>query len=184
MTVAIASHNPAKIKAVQKAFSIAFPEHSLQFESLEVASGVPDQPWGDEQTLKGAQNRVQNAQEICTWADCWVGIEGGIEKRGQKIFAFAWVVCQSKSHRGEARSAAFELPEAIQLLLEEGQELGTANDKVFGVSNSKKNKGAIGLLTSSLIERNELYMPAVIMSLIPHLNPQYYPSLSSTKEAS
>jgi non-canonical (house-cleaning) NTP pyrophosphatase len=50
-------------------------------------------------------------------------------------------------------------------------ELGEADDLVFGQINSKQQNGAIGILTNDLIDRESLYRPAVIMALIPFLNP-------------
>ena len=42
--VIVSSLNPAKIKAVEEAFSQAFPTVNFVFEGVSVDSGVPDQP--------------------------------------------------------------------------------------------------------------------------------------------
>ena len=42
------------------------------------ASGVPDQPWGDEETLRGALNRVQSAAERGEPGAIVVALEGGV----------------------------------------------------------------------------------------------------------
>jgi non-canonical (house-cleaning) NTP pyrophosphatase len=46
-------------------------------------------------------------------------------------------------------------------------ELGTADDVVFGRSNSKQANGSIGLLTDDALTRTNYYVDAVVMALIP-----------------
>jgi len=55
-----------------------------------------------------------------------------------------------------------------------GMELGTANDLVFSQTNSKQKNGAVGLLTHNKVDRTELYRQAVILALIPFVNPDLY----------
>ena len=52
-----------KIACVQQAFEKCFPEEHFSFEGINVASGVSDQPMGDEETLLGAQNRAANCSD-------------------------------------------------------------------------------------------------------------------------
>ncbi|GIL74823.1 hypothetical protein Vretimale_2412 [Volvox reticuliferus] len=56
--VLVASKNPVKVNAVQRALQRCFPSLELAITGREAASGVPDQPYGDEETLAGARNRV------------------------------------------------------------------------------------------------------------------------------
>jgi len=53
-------------------------------------------------------------------------------------------------------------------------ELGLANDIVFSKLNSKQKCRAVGLLTHNKITRTELYKDAVILALIPFINPGLY----------
>lgn len=80
------------------------------------------------------------------------------------------VVC-SAHDTGKARSATFFLPPAVSVHLSEGKELGTADDLVFGRSNSKQENGAVGLLTGDVIDRESLYEQAVILACVPFKNP-------------
>jgi len=66
------------------------------------------------------------------------------------------------------------LPAKVSHLIAGGMELGTANDIVFNVDNSKQKTGAVGLLTHSRIDRVELYKHAVTLALIPFVNPDLY----------
>ncbi|EFJ46655.1 hypothetical protein VOLCADRAFT_105402 [Volvox carteri f. nagariensis] len=56
--VLVASKNPVKVNAVQRALQRCFPSLELTVWGRETPSNVPDQPRGDEETLKGARNRV------------------------------------------------------------------------------------------------------------------------------
>ena len=165
-TIIVASKNPAKINAVNSAFSEAFTE-SFTIEGVSVKSGVPDQPLSHSETLAGARNRVNNAKAIHPNADFWVGLEAGIEGE----HAFAWMVICNGQQQGEACSASFLLPAAVLTGIKEGKELGVVMDEQFGTSNIKQKGGAIGLLTNNLLTRSSVYHQALILALIPFLNP-------------
>lgn len=170
--IAIASHNPVKIDAVLDGFSRAGIS-PVKIEAFNAPSGVADQPMSDAETLKGAVNRVTalRAEE----ADFRIGIEGGIQQRGEQYEAFAWVVIEWDGGTGKAKTAAFELPPEVCKLIREGYELGEANDRVFGQVNSKQKGGAVGLLTNNGVTRTQLYSLAVQLALIPYLNKTLYP---------
>lgn len=172
--VIIGSRNPVKVQCVGQAFEKAFPDEEWAYEGVAVASGVSDQPMTDAETLTGATNRAVNAQQQQPDADFWVGVEGGIAKTGQTTEAFAWVVVLSKERAGQARTASFALPPAIVELIEQGVELGHADDLVFKRENSKQKNGAVGILTHDLIDRVSYYEPAVVLALIPFMNPELY----------
>lgn len=84
------------------------------------------------------------------------------------MLAFAWGVVRARSgEQGLARTASFFLPDAVAALVRAGKELGEADDIVFGQTNSKQKMGAVGLLTSGLIDRTTLYRDALVLALIP-----------------
>lgn len=172
--IIVASKNPVKINAVRMAFEKVFPEEQFLLDGVAIASGVSDQPISDAETLQGAMNRATNAKTSFTDANYWVGIEGGIEKQASEMMAFAWVVIHSKDKTGKARTGAFFLPPRVVELIDQGKELGEADDIVFGHTNSKQQGGAVGLLTGNIIDRTSLYVDAAIMSLIPFKNEELY----------
>jgi inosine/xanthosine triphosphatase len=172
MKVVVASKNPVKKEAVLKGFNAYFKD--VYVESVSVDSGVSEQPGTDGETFIGARNRVMEARKEINDANYWVAIEGGIQAGEKDLFAFAWVVIYSAGKYGEARSASFVLPEKVAHLVAGGIELGAANDLVFSKVNSKQKDGAVGLLTHNKIDRTELYRHAVIMALIPFINPGLY----------
>ncbi|OGO34449.1 MAG: inositol monophosphatase [Chloroflexi bacterium RBG_16_57_11] len=180
-TIVVASTNPVKVRAVQNGFARMFPGQNFEISTLSVPSGVSDQPASDAETLQGALNRARNAANIHPQADYWVGVEGGNDQDEEvftgEMFTFAWIVVLSRDRLGKGRTGAFYLPSAVSDLVRQGIELGEADDIVFGRNNSKQDNGAIGLLTGDVIDRAQLYEPAVIFALIPFKNPDLYPEL-------
>ena len=172
--IIVASQNPVKTEAAQNGFAQMFPEIKFSVEGVSVPSGVTDQPLSDKETLLGATNRAEAAQIAEPEADFWVGMEGGIAKGEGGMEAFAWMVILSKNQKGMARTAGFFLPPSVTQLIDQGLELGEADDRVFGASNSKQKNGAVGLLTDNVMVRATLYTPAIILALIPFKNQELY----------
>jgi inosine/xanthosine triphosphatase len=171
-TIVVASTNPVKIQSALLGFQRMFPNEVFQAEGVAAPSGVPDQPVGDAETLQGALTRATNVHDLAPHGDYWVGIEGGVTDDEGGMVAFAWVVVLSRERMGKSRTGAFYLPEEIARLVRDGMELGHADDVVFGRSNSKQRDGSVGLLTGGVIDRTLYYEHAVVLALIPFLNPQ------------
>ena len=174
MKIIIASRNPIKINATKLVFEQMFPNKIFQFEGVNISSDISDQPISNNETLKGAINRSNNAKIECMDADYWIGIEGGVEKKGNEMQVFAWIYIQSKEMVGKARTATFDLPKKIIELIDSGMELGDADDVIFNRRNSKQKNGAVGILTKDLIDREKYYTHAIIMALIPFNNMDLY----------
>ncbi len=159
-----------KIEAVKIAFKKVFTNVDFIFESINTPSGVSDQPMSSIETLKGAKNRANYSFSNKQDNYFWIGIEGGIEKSIDGYEAFAWVYIKSNHKIGKARTAGFFLPKKIENLIDKGIELGDADDIVFGLKNSKKKNGAVGILTKNVTNRTKYYSEAVILALIPFVN--------------
>jgi inosine/xanthosine triphosphatase len=172
--VIVASKNPVKINAVKIGFEKMFPDESFVFEGVSVPSGVKDQPVGNHEILTGAHNRAKNAKATHSNADYWVGVEGGVDKIDNEMHCFAWIVVMSEALTGKARSGTFFLPDKVAELVDQGKELGDADDIVFGRSNSKQDNGAVGILTNNVHDRTKLYAETVVLSLIPFKNSGLY----------
>ncbi len=173
--IIVASKNPVKIEAALQGFQEMFPKKEFQATGVSVPSGVSDQPLGDEETYQGALNRVRGARDVQPEADYWVGIEGGNLTTRHGVETMAWVIVLSKDRMGKARTAGFYLPPKVVELLDQGYELGHADDIVFGVDNSKQSTGSAGLLTDNVMNRLRFYVPAVILALIPFKQTALYP---------
>ena len=179
LKVVVASTNPVKKQAIESAFVSAFPGRTIVMKTTTATSGVRDQPQSDEETLCGARNRVFNtAKTMLKEADFIATVEGGIEEQPKgsgRFVGMAWVVVASCERFAEGfsavRSSSFPLPtELSDASRKDGGELGPACDALFGVKNTKHDAGAIGLLTSNIIPRAELYRPTILMALIPFIN--------------
>jgi len=172
MKIVVASMNPVKINATKLGFQSFFKK--VEVSGITTDSGVSDQPMSDEETLKGARNRAQNAKNASPEADYWVGIEGGVQGDQNGLTAFAWIVVCDRKISGESRTTTFRLPPQVVELIDRGYELGEANDIIFEKHNSKQQSGAVGLLTQNTITRTQLYAQAVQLALIPAINNKMY----------
>ncbi|MEM1312612.1 MAG: inosine/xanthosine triphosphatase [Patescibacteria group bacterium] len=171
--VVITSKNPVKIESIKLAFSKMFPELVFSFESVSVDSGVGSQPITDRETKLGAINRVDKAKTL-TKADYYVGIEGGIQAINDEMESFAWIYIDGSNKVGKAKTATFYLPAKVIELVNQGYELGEADDIVFNKTDSKQANGAIGLLTGDVITRTSYYTEALCMALVPFKNKNLY----------
>ena len=163
--VVVASTNPAKIKVAEKSFAVVFPDEEFEFIAVKSESGVPDQPFDDE-TKKGAENRLTYVREKHPDADYWISQEGGLFREEQRLFNRAWIaVCDKEGFVGQSSTPSFYIPAGIKKHIDNGMELAHAHDKFFGTVNSGQTIGAVGHLTDGLIDRAEYYLPSAIIAL-------------------
>ncbi|WP_404685183.1 inosine/xanthosine triphosphatase [Raoultella terrigena] len=167
--VVSATTNPAKIQAILQAFNEIFGEGSCHIESVSVESGVPEQPFGNDETRAGARNRVVNARAARPDADFWVAIEAGIDDGS----TFSWVVIENSLQRGEARSAMLPLPAAILEQVRAGEALGPVMSQHTGIDEIGRKEGAIGIFTAGKLTRSSVYHQAVVLALSPFHNAIY-----------
>jgi inosine/xanthosine triphosphatase len=180
LRVAVGSKNPVKLAAVRQAFFRAFPDRPLVCVGHDVPSGVSDQPWGHDETRKGALQRARGALLAETGADYAVGIEGGVEDTGvfNGLRSVAYVaIRRSRDLRlSVEHTASFKLPPRVARLLrgeEPGHdklELGAACDLVFNETNSKQQGGTVGAVTRGLLDRTAYYEHAIVCALAPFLH--------------
>ena len=74
--IALGSSNKIKLDAVKEGFSAAGLEVDVVGESVE--SNVSEQPYGEDETRRGAENRALNTQPYFPDADFVIGIESGL----------------------------------------------------------------------------------------------------------
>jgi len=81
---------------------------------------------------------------------------------------------------GFGKTSTFLLPSKLsKLIVEQNMELGDADDKLFGRTNSKQNLGSVGLLTDGIISRTDYYQPAITLALVPWIRPDIYVASSN-----
>ena len=174
LLVLVGSKNPVKVACTEDAFTRAF-NRPILVEGINVSSGVPDQPIGERETLLGAKNRAYQSRDVFPEANYWVGIEGGIDEDEKGMFAFAWIFILGQNGKTtQAKTGTFYLPKKVSELVSLGMELGKADDLIFEQENSKQQGGSVGLLTQGVVNRDEYYRQAIILALIPFLNPDLF----------
>ena len=179
LRVAVGSKNPVKLAAVRQAFFRAFPDRPLVCVGHDVPSGVSDQPWGRDETLKGAIQRAHGALLAETGADYAVGIEGGVVEAPGGLRSVAYVAIRRRGRDvrlSVEQTASFALPPRVERLVR-GQEpghgkleLGAACDLVFNETNSKQRGGTVGAVTRGLLDRTAYYEHAIVCALAPFLH--------------
>jgi inosine/xanthosine triphosphatase len=171
--VAIGSVNPVKIAAARAV--IAPLARLAVFEGVPVQSSVEDQPFGDEETIRGARTRAEAARASLD-ADLGVGIEGGCVETPDGMRTCAWAVIVDRTgKRGTGGSLAMPLPQRVARMIRGGKELGHAMDELVGENNTKHGAGAVGILTAGRVSRQRAYEILVTYSLAPFLTPEYWP---------
>lgn len=80
LRVIVGSENPTKMRSVEDGLrqvrEAAGSSEQFQVSGFKAASGVPDQPFGEEETHRGAYNRAKHTMEAKeTEGDLFVGLE-------------------------------------------------------------------------------------------------------------
>jgi len=175
MRVAVGSTNPTKIKAVENVFSKVYGD--VEVFGVEVESGVSDQPVGIEEIARGAVNRARRALRKCN-AEFGVGIEVGIHEVPWTLTGYMDVqfcaVVDTKGVVTLGHGPGFEYPPYVIKRIMEGVEAGVGMEELTGKKDVKRTTGAIGILTRGLLDRTHLNEIAVLMALIPRLNPELF----------
>jgi inosine/xanthosine triphosphatase len=171
-SVAVGSGNPVKLAAVGKVLGSVFPGATVA--ACPVPSGVPDQPFGDDETIRGARERARAARAQLD-TDLGVGLEGGVVDGPASMRTCAWcVVVHRDGREGVGGSLAMPLPDTVAQMIRAGTELGHAMDALVAERGTKHGKGAVGILTDGRIDRQGAYEVLVTYALAPFMTPGYY----------
>lgn len=172
MKIVVGSTNPSKIEAVSNVASMIF--HDFEIIPVNVDSGVSHTPIGEDEIIHGAINRVLNASKIAS-GDLYVGMEGGIVKKFNVWFVSSWCAVLDSDGRWSFGCGGYmPLPDRVVNMVLSGVELGEAIDSISGLSNTKLNIGAIGVLTKNLLTRRVSWETALIYALTYKISPEFY----------
>jgi non-canonical (house-cleaning) NTP pyrophosphatase len=90
---------------------------------------------------------------------------------GAAMRTCAWAAVASNGGRtGIGGSLAMPLPDRVATLIRNGLELGSAMDALIGEHDTKRGKGAVGILTAGLVDRQRAYEVLVSYALAPFLS--------------
>lgn len=171
MKVLIATQNKGKIEGAKRAFEKFFGD--VEIVGISAPSDVPEQPVNDE-TWKGAKNRVKNLKQIAKEnnmvADYFVSIESGMmNSLGSWMIVNIAVVEDKNGEEAISSSSGFPVPDR---LVEEikTKGLGFVMDKIFSEEDLRSRGGGIQLLTHGAVSRIDLTEVAFEMALTKFIN--------------
>ncbi|HET7457794.1 MAG TPA: inosine/xanthosine triphosphatase [Gemmatimonadaceae bacterium] len=173
--VAVGSTNPVKVAAARAVLAPLVAPGAV-VEGVAVASGVPDQPWGDDETIRGARARAAAAL-AASGADLAVAFEGGVveEGPGGAVRTCAWAAVADRAGRSAVGgSLSMPLPPAVATMLRSGLELGHAIDALTDARDTKHGLGAVGVLTAGLVDRQRAYEVILTYALARWLGAEFW----------
>jgi inosine/xanthosine triphosphatase len=169
---AVGSTNPAKVEAVRRTLGRLDPE--CEVVAIDVPSGIAPTPLGDEAIRAGALARAQAALDRSD-AEIGFGLEGGAILDGDRAWLTAHVVALTRDAQvGEAAWGRMLLPRVAAGRMRTGEELGDIVDDLFARKDSKRQTGAVGLLTEGTVSRTDAFADLVAMACAPFLHPELY----------
>lgn len=155
MLVSIGTKNRAKSVAITNIVNNYF-EH-VEYIQMDVPSNVSEQPQTDEETRQGAINRAKNSLQQ-SGADLNFGLEGGVRIIDDTMYCCNWGALALKDGTViTAAGASFLLPERVASEIRSGKELGPVMDAFTNEKGIRHSKGAIGVFTTNLVDRTEMF---------------------------
>ena len=173
MKVAVGSRNPVKVNATKNVLDKIYGE--IEVRSIDTDSGVPDQPFGIDQTIEGAINRAKNAYS--DEFDISVGIESGLMETPNSLTGYIdlqWCAVFDGEKITLGVSSGFEYPPAVIKEVLNGKEVGDVMDEVTGVTNLGQKTGAVSYLSKGMLDRTENTEQCVLTAMIPRMNEGIY----------
>ncbi len=184
--VRVGSVNEPKLAAVRSAICVYAPDAKV--EGVAVASGVPEQPVGFEEIIRGARNRAAEAASGFP-CDLGVGIEDGLVplptggSEGEVAHLnIGCVVITDGERTSIGFSSAFGYPRECSILAVHDREpIGLAFDRLWGAhrgesaaKSSALSTGNIGRLSNGVLPRAEYARHGVLCALVAFLQPDLY----------
>jgi len=165
-TIVVASQAAMKVGAVQKIMKEkCFGDPNGIVEGVKAPSGIGEQPFGHDETIRGAMNRLNSAKSMKA-ADFYVSIENGIfevEITQRRYFDVAWVVIEKAGGKQSlAHSVGVEMPaEYVEKALAEGFDKTNAGTKLAAENPGVNKQDPHKWLLSGQADREELLIGAL-----------------------
>ncbi len=175
MDIVVGSQNPAKLDAVREAFARLYPTTACHVVGVQVPPGPP--PYTERNVRAGARHRMHQARMARPHADFWVGVEAGVQPASQgPWFMVAWIAVEDAAGRiSEARAGTFPLPPAVIHALRAGKTVEEALAQTLLEEDSHRRRhGLVGVLSSGLLSRRDLYVQGVLLALLPWRRPELW----------
>jgi inosine/xanthosine triphosphatase len=176
--VAVGTQNPVKTSAVAHILQRLFKDE-FNVIRVDVDTGIPKQPIGLSQIIKGAVNRAEQAISATKNAELGIGIEAGLVKipytmTGYFDIQFAAII-DSGGNLTIGCGSGFEYPPTVvSEVLENNKEVGDVMEALTGIEKIGDKIGAIGYLSHGELDRCSLTEQALLMAFIPRINEKLY----------
>ena len=173
MKVIVGSKNPVKLNATRNILKKIYGE--IEVSSIDVESCVPDQPFGLDETIKGAVNRAKEAYS--DKVDLSVGIESGLMETPKTITGYIdlqWCAIFDGDRITLGVSSGFEYPPEVVKEVLNGFEVGDVMDRITGITDLGTKKGAVSHLSKDMLDRTENTEQCVLTAMIPRMNEDIY----------
>ncbi len=170
-SIAVGTENELKYRAVLRALANLC---TVEKAVMVGVHGLKPQPVGMDEVVAGAIVRAIRALEKAE-TDYGVGVEAGpllVAGIGLEVQAAAIVDVDGRLSLG--LSQGFMVPSTWLEAMIEGKELGTLAEKATGRKRIGQTHGLVSYLTFGRVSRGDLTYEAVVMALIPRLNPDLY----------
>lgn len=169
MKIVIGTTSELKIRSLKEALKRFDIE--AEIISLKTDSKVSNQPFGYEETILGAKNRVKQCREEIN-PDIAIAVESGLIKLDGSYFDIACVYALSKDGvESMSFSSAFLTPEwIIDEIKEKNTEYGFITQRISGDPSKDPQK----YFSGGIIKRDELISQAIILALTKLFNEKRY----------
>ncbi|GAC1392141.1 MAG: inosine/xanthosine triphosphatase [Candidatus Saccharimonadales bacterium] len=175
MNIVLGSENMPKRRAVESAFTKAFPELDVSVICLKTNSGVSSHPISASEALHGAINRVNHAHSKVPHADYYVGIEGGLLQADNRAWEIGWVAIRNaEGVMATGLSAGIEIKGHILQAILGGTELNDVLEDIYGRSNIGNSSGFYGLATDDIVTRQQAYAHGLHFAISQFKHPELY----------
>lgn len=184
--VRVGTTSEPKLAAVRSTLAAFAPD--AQVEGVAVPSGVPEQPVGFEEIVRGARNRAARASET-TACDLGIGLEDGLVALPvygvEGEFEHLNIGCAAITDGERVAigfSAAFAYPAECSLpAVRDREPIGQLFDRMWArrrgeplVPPPGRIVGNVEKLTLGVLPRDEYARHAMLCALVPFLNPDLY----------
>ena len=182
--VRVGTLNGPKLGAARAALRPFAPQARVL--ATAVASGIPEQPVGLEEILRGAENRARRA--LAAGGDLGIGIEDGLVAVGavtdgdSRHLNLGCAVVTDGTRLGLGLSSGFAYPPGLCApAVADREPIGPLFDRFWQAHRgecaptpSGRSVGNVGKLTSRVLTRQEYGRHAVVCALVRFLHPDLY----------
>jgi inosine/xanthosine triphosphatase len=169
MKIAIGTISELKISALKNALEKLNIE--AEIVSAKTDSGISNQPFGYEETTKGAKNRAKEALEK-TGSNLAMGVESGLIKIEGNYFDIACIYMVSKEgDESVSYSSGYFTPQwIIDEIKEKDIEYGIITQRL----SNDPDKDPIKYFSGGKIKREKLLSQAITIALVQMFNKDKY----------